>query len=102
MKRCLPELLACRARRMFVFSIYQTLKSEIFFPRGQDAEEEKKLILQQYEDLSRRKATINEEQTKLLKDLNRVKGQVQGFEDTRGQITVCLLFEMGVVFYISL
>ncbi|KAI6147159.1 P-loop containing nucleoside triphosphate hydrolase protein [Pisolithus tinctorius] len=53
----------------------------------EEAEEEKKLILQQFEDLARRKTAINETQNGLLTELNQVKKQIRNFEETRGQIT---------------
>ncbi|KAI6042717.1 P-loop containing nucleoside triphosphate hydrolase protein [Pisolithus marmoratus] len=53
----------------------------------EEAEEEKKLILQQFEDLALRKAAINQTQKGLLTELNQVKEQIRTFETTRGQIT---------------
>ncbi|KIM63353.1 hypothetical protein SCLCIDRAFT_24251 [Scleroderma citrinum Foug A] len=50
-----------------------------------EAEEEKKLILQQFQDLAQRKATVDQEQGSLLTELNEVKKHIKNFEDTRGQ-----------------
>ncbi|KAI6027610.1 P-loop containing nucleoside triphosphate hydrolase protein [Pisolithus microcarpus] len=53
----------------------------------EEAEEEKKLVLQQFEDLTFRKTAINEAQNGLLTELNQVKKQIRTFEETRGLIT---------------
>ncbi|KAL4080728.1 P-loop containing nucleoside triphosphate hydrolase protein [Scleroderma citrinum] len=52
-----------------------------------EAEADKKSIVQQFEDLMRRKAVIDQEQTGLLTELSQVKAQIQNFEQTRGQFT---------------
>ncbi|KAF9241146.1 P-loop containing nucleoside triphosphate hydrolase protein [Melanogaster broomeanus] len=52
-----------------------------------EAEAEKASIMQQFTDLAKRKATINEQQNTLLTESNGVKQQIQNFEQLRGAIT---------------
>ncbi|KAI5980738.1 hypothetical protein EDD15DRAFT_773838 [Pisolithus albus] len=67
----------------------------------EEAEEEKKLVLQQFEDLAFRKTAINEAQNGLLTELNQVKKQIRTFEETRGLITVWIFPLSDTVYYLN-
>lgn len=53
-----------------------------------EAEAEKAHIMQQYEDAVSKKMAIDEEQKIFLVDLNKVKAQIQNFEEARGGVRV--------------
>jgi hypothetical protein len=60
----------------------------------QEADAEKASIIQQFEDVVSRRTTIDQEQTTLLVELNKVKGQIHNFEEARQgiQVRVTLTF----------
>lgn len=54
----------------------------------QDAEREKESILQQFADLTRRRAEVDEVQKPLLDELNQIKVQINEFDQKRTEIRV--------------
>ncbi|KAG9315735.1 P-loop containing nucleoside triphosphate hydrolase protein [Chiua virens] len=52
----------------------------------EEAEAEKASILEQFTDLAQRKTIIDEQQRELLTEMNRIKQQIQNFEQHRGEI----------------
>jgi structural maintenance of chromosomes protein 6 len=64
-----------------------------------EAEAEKAHIMQQFEDAIGRQAVIDEEQNVLLTELNKVKTQIQNFEEARGKVLV--RFTCGCFAYVT-
>jgi len=62
-----------------------------------EAEAEKAHIMQQYEDAVSRRMAIDEEQKVFLVELNRVKGQIQNFEEARGGVRVRFTWDVSPV-----
>ncbi|KAH7914282.1 hypothetical protein BJ138DRAFT_1000538 [Hygrophoropsis aurantiaca] len=54
----------------------------------EDAETEKKSIMDQFTDLMGQKAEVNNEQKTLLTEINKIRDQIKNFEDSRSAIAV--------------
>jgi hypothetical protein len=57
-------------------------------PFVQEAEAEKASIMQQFEDAVSRRMAIDQEQSTLLIELNKVKAQIHNFEEARQEVQV--------------
>src|SRR6267154_988616 len=93
-KRCLLISWACRARKKYVYVNFLIMfRLTTLFMK--EAEAEKASIMRQYEDAVSRRTAIDEEQRTFLEESNKVKGQIQNFEEAREGVGVRVTFEMS-------
>lgn len=84
-KRCLLGFKGLKKPKEYVFSLFLSYQSDAF---TQEAEQEQDSIKEQFADLVRRKAEVDDAQKPLQDELNDIKKKILDFDQKRGVATV--------------